>query len=93
MHRAPVGTDSTSVGGRLRLTREVLGLTQAEFADYCDIARNTYNQYEQGRNVPQLQLAIRLSDTFHLTLDWIYRGDPSGLPFKLADAIRSARPS
>jgi transcriptional regulator with XRE-family HTH domain len=91
MHRTTSGIDAPSIGERLRLTREILGLSQAEFADRCVIARNTYNQYEQGRNIPQLQQAVRLSEVYQLSLDWIYRGDPSGLPFRLADAIRAAR--
>lgn len=85
------GSTAEAIGQRLRLTREVLGLSQAEFADRCGIARNTYNQYEQGKNKPQLQLAIDMCERFNLTLDWLYRGDPSSLPYKLADAIKALR--
>ena len=85
------GTHAGAIGLRLRLTRDVLALSQAEFADRCGIARNTYNQYEQGKNVPQLLIAIAMCERFDLTLDWIYRGDPSGLPYRLADLIKVAR--
>ena len=85
------GTSPTAIGLRLRLTREVLNLTQAEFADRCGIARNTYNQYEMGKNTPKLLFAIDICDRFGLTLDWIYRGDPSGLPYKVADDLRALR--
>ena len=85
------GTSAVAIGLRLRLTREVLGLTQAEFADRCGIARNTFNQYEQGKNKPQLPLAIEMCERFNLTLDWLYRGDPSGLPYKMADSLKALR--
>ena len=85
------GPTAEAIGMRLRLTREVLGLTQAEFADRCGIARNTYNQYEQGKNKPQIGLAIEMCERFNLTLDWLYRGDPSSLPYKMADAIKLLR--
>ena len=91
MDRILDGTDARAIGERLRLTRDVLGFTQAEFADRCALARNTYNQYEHGRNIPQLQQAIRLCESFDLTLDWIYRGDPGDLPYKLVDNLRAAR--
>jgi len=79
------------VGERLRITREALGLPQKEFADRAGLAANTYNQYEQGRNMPSLDAAQSLCDHHNLTLDWIYRGDPSGLRYQLADAIKAIR--
>jgi len=85
------GVSAAAIGARLRLTREVLQLSQAEFADRCGIARNTFNQYEQGRNKPQIPLAIDICERFNLTLDWIYRGDPSGLPYQLADDLKALR--
>lgn len=79
------------IGERLRVTREAEGLLQNEFADRAGLAYNTYNQYEQGWTRPKIENAIRLCETYKLTLDWIYRGDPSGLRYKLAEAIKSIR--
>jgi transcriptional regulator with XRE-family HTH domain len=89
--RSSDGFSPSAIGERLRITREVIGLSQAELADSCGIARNTYNQYETGTNVPQIGKAISLCDKFGLTLDWIYRGDPSGLSYRMADAIKALR--
>ena len=66
-------------------------MAQGEFAERAGISRNTYNQYEQGVNRPQLEAAFKLSDTYRLTLDWIYFGDPSGLRFDLAETIKALR--
>lgn len=73
------------------LTRQALGLAQGDFALRAGIAANTYNQYESGKNMPALDRAQALCDAYKLTLDWIYRGDQSGLRYELADAIKALR--
>jgi transcriptional regulator with XRE-family HTH domain len=75
------------VAFRLRMTREALGMEQSEFADRAGIARNAYNQYEQAQRIPRLDIAIRICETYGLTLDWIFRGDLSGLPFHIARTL------
>ena len=72
---------------RLQLTREALKLAKGVFAAQAGIPRNTYSQYEEGKRLPQIDFAIRLCDRYELTLDWIYRGDPSGLKYNLAEQI------
>ena len=76
-----------AIGERLRVTREALGLSQATFAKAAKVSASAYNQYERGRMRPAIDQAIRLCEGHKLTLDWIYRGDPSGLKYSLADQI------
>ena len=85
------GRSAPAVGARLLLTRQALGLGQKEFAAGAKLAANTYKQYESGTNVPSLDKANALCDAYDLTLDWIYRGDPSGLRYQLAEAIKALR--
>jgi transcriptional regulator with XRE-family HTH domain len=85
------GRSKSSVAQRLLITRQVVGLSQGEFADRAGLAANTYNQYESAKNMPSLESAHRLCDAYFLTLDWIYRGDPSGLRYEMADAIKALR--
>jgi transcriptional regulator with XRE-family HTH domain len=80
-------TSKEAVGRRLQLTREALRLGPGAFAAGASIAGNTYSQYENGERRPQLDFAIKLCERYELTLDWIYRGDPSGLKYNLADQI------
>ena len=80
-------TSKEATGRRLRLTRRALDLESGAFASAAGIAKNTYSQYESGERMPKLEFALRLCDRFELTLDWIYRGDPSGLKYSLADQI------
>lgn len=85
------GTSLAAVGLRLQLTRQVLGLQQNEFCERAKIATNTYNQYERGKKRLGIDNAIALCEAYALTLDWLYRGDPSGLRYETADAIKSLR--
>lgn len=80
-----------AVGLRLELTRQVLGMAQKDFCGRAKIAANTYNQIEHGKKGMGLENAIALCEAYDLTLDWIYRGDPSGLRYETADAIKALK--
>lgn len=79
-----------AIAKRLELTRTVLGLSQAEFAEGAGIARNTYNQWEKAKGRPQLDGAMALCQTYALTLDWIYFGEKAGLSYSLAQKLNTA---
>jgi transcriptional regulator with XRE-family HTH domain len=72
-----------AIAKRLEATRKAIGLSQKDFARRAGIADNTYNQYERAVSQPKIENAYALCDTYGLTLDWIYNGDPSGLPQRL----------
>ena len=78
-----------SIGERLMLTRNVFGMTQTEFGKGAGIKKSTYNQYENGKERPSLDEAIKLCEKYGLTLDWIYRGDTRGLGPDLCAAIEA----
>lgn len=80
-----------SIGERLRLTRQALGLRQNQFCERAGIEATAYNQNENGKKRPSIETSIALCDTYALTLDWIFRDEPSGLPYALADAIKKLR--
>lgn len=67
------------VPARLIMTRNALGLSQAELCREAGIATNAWNQFEKDRTITIVN-AIKLCDRFGLTLDWLYLGDRSGLP-------------
>ncbi len=78
----------SEIGFRLRSTREELGIGQTEFARTAGVKPNTYNQYENGERLPDIICAIYICDAYNVTLDWIYRGDPSGLDPKFWSQLR-----
>jgi transcriptional regulator with XRE-family HTH domain len=85
----PNPTDIAAIAHRLRATRESLGLKPSEVCRAAGIAPNTYSQWESATGRPSLDQAMKLCDVFGVTLDWIYRGNRTGLPFQLASALTS----
>lgn len=78
------------VADRLKATREATGLSAAELCKRLDIKANRWSQYENGERLVTLPVAVALCDEFGLSLDWIYRGNPSQLPHDLRLKIRRA---
>ena len=81
----------TAVGRRLTVFREVFKIGQKELGEAVGLSQPRYSLYETGKRRPTLENAIALCDAYDLTLDWIYRGDPSGLRYDTADAIKSLK--
>jgi DNA-binding XRE family transcriptional regulator len=83
-----------AVGEHLRAVREVLGLAQGEFGRRAGLATNTYNMIENGTKLPSVLTAIAICDAHGLTLDYVFRGDPSDLAptiRRALDALHTAR--
>lgn len=86
------GDHAKDVARRLRLTRVSLGIEdQQDFGEAAGVSQSLYNRFETGSRLLTLQAALKLCLHYDLTLDWLYRGDPSGLPYKLATSIREHR--
>jgi len=83
-----MGDLTLDVARRLSVARRAIGLNQQEFAREAGLSQPQYNQFETGKRRLTLDAALVLCDTYALTLDWLYRGDPSGLPYRLATAIK-----
>ena len=85
------GDLAADVGRRLSLVRRALGLNQQEFGARAGLSQPQYNQFETGKRRLTIEAALQLCHVYALTLDYLYRGDPSGLPYKLANAINEIR--
>ena len=81
------GHQNELIALRMRLSRKGLGLTQVEFAERAGLRGNAVANYETGTNRPSLEAVAALRDTYGMTSDWIYFGDPSSLPYDLAVKI------
>lgn len=80
----PAMAQSTkTIARRLKSTREAIDVTAADLCRAIDCKPNRWSQYEGGDRPVTLPVAIRLCEVYGLTLDWIYRGDPEGLPARL----------
>ena len=65
-------------GGRLRQARLQQSLSQAGLALQLDIGRSTLVEYESGRILPSLPVAVRLAAALAVSLDWLCGLSPGG---------------
>lgn len=60
---------------RLKQLRKTLGITQQEFADKIGIKRNSYANYETGRNTPIDAIILSICREFDVNEDWLRTGE------------------
>lgn len=59
---------------RLKKIRKALDLTQQEMADRIGIKRNSYANYEIGRNTPIDAIILSICREFNVNEDWLRTG-------------------
>lgn len=60
---------------RLRQLRKALDITQQEFADRIGIKRNSYANYETGRNTPIDAIILSICREFNVNEEWLRTGE------------------
>jgi ribosome-binding protein aMBF1 (putative translation factor) len=71
------------IGRRLRAARLALGLQQKDLLKPLRVGKSTWSMWENGDRLPDPLAMARFGNTHGVSLDWIYRGDTSGLPAEL----------
>lgn len=71
----------------LRILRESLGMTQAEFGKSVGIAKSTYNNYETGVREPRSDFWVAVAEKYGVTIDYLM--GYSNNPRKTSTDIRS----
>ena len=64
--------------------------SQAELCRALNVLPSQWNQYESGERRITVDVALKLKMLYGITIDYIYTGDPSGLPFRLHRQIPAA---
>lgn len=59
---------------RLKYLRKTLDVTQQEFADRIGIKRNSYANYETGRNTPIDAIILSICREFNVNEEWLRNG-------------------
>ena len=84
-------------GQRIKKLRQELGLSQRDFAEKIGVTASALSSYEKGQKNPSVNVAIKISTVFSVSLDWLcglkkeddrFRQD-STIPFDLPSALRS----
>ena len=65
---------------KLREVREKSGKTQAEVAEYLNISRQGYNNYELGNREPSKENWLKLARLFNVSVDFLMSDDDTKLP-------------
>lgn len=85
------------VANRLRAARLALGKIPKQLCDEFGWTSNRYSQWEsltgKANQRPPVDEMVRLAERYGITLDFIYRNDPSGLPRDLAIEILNNLPA
>ncbi len=83
--------DAATIGRRLSDVFFVLDKKPAQVARETKILETALSQYLGGKRAITVRAALVLCEQYDLTLDYIYRGDMSGIRSKVADALRALR--
>ena len=62
------------IGQRLRSRRQELGLTREKMAELADIGTGYYGQLEVGTSQMSIDTLIKLSQSMHLSMDYVIVG-------------------
>lgn len=68
------GAEHAAVAARIKSLRVKEGLNQATFAQSLGVKVTQYNNWETGLRQPSVAAAIKICETYGVTLDWLFRG-------------------
>lgn len=66
------------IGGFLKELRKQKGLTQKQFAEIVNVSNRTVSRWENGNNLPDLDILIEISDYYEIDLREILNGERKG---------------
>lgn len=69
--KSDVDSLSTKIGCIISELRKDKKITQKELADIMNVSKGMISHYESGRNVPPLDLLIKLSKYFEVPVDYL----------------------
>ena len=84
MARSRDNEEMVQIGARLKAARLALGLSQKELYVSLGVKAAAWNHWETGKRMPDPVVMFKLFQLHGITLEWIYGGDPRGLPFGVA---------
>lgn len=67
--------DQKKIGGFLKELRNQKGLTQEQFAEQFCVSSRTISRWENGNNMPDLDILIEISDYYEVDLREILNGE------------------
>ncbi len=62
-------------GEQIKGIRTEQGLTQAQFAEKLNVTRQAVSNWENDKNLPDIEMLIQISDVFQISLDQLIKGE------------------
>lgn len=59
------------VGKHLKLIRNVMRLSQKNFAEYLEVSLRSYEKWEQGSRLPDLCSIMKIAEKLNVSIDWL----------------------
>ena len=66
---------TVDIGQKILEIRKSEGLSQTEFAERFNVTRQTVSNWEHGKNYPDMETLIRISDEYDITFDELVKKD------------------
>ncbi len=63
--------DYAAVGGRIRVARNKVKMTQAKLAEACDISTSHIGHIERGSRILSVEVLFKISLTLHVSIDYL----------------------
>ncbi|MCM3617695.1 helix-turn-helix domain-containing protein [Sutcliffiella horikoshii] len=77
---------------KLKTERKKRGWSQEELAEQLFVSRQSVSKWENGQNYPSIEIIIRLSDLFEITIDELLRSDEELKQKVIKDSKQLAHP-
>jgi len=76
------------VGQRFAQLRKIMELDQIPFGEKAGLSQSRLSGYERGARMLTVRAALALCETYRVTMDWLFRGDASGLPYWMHQKVK-----
>lgn len=90
MTRTRNNDELVQIGARLKVARLTLGLSQKDLYEAIDVKAAAWSHWESGKRMPDPMAMAEFYRLHGITMEWVYAGDPKGLPFGVAGTILKA---
>ena len=64
-----------TLGSNIQKIRKEASLSQEAFAEMFQVSRQTISNWENSKSYPDLETIIKISDSFHISLDVLLKED------------------
>lgn len=85
----PVTEHQKQCGWRLRRLIDALDLRQTRAAEDMGVTKQRLGNWLRGESYPDIYALYRLARLRHVNMDYVFLGDWSGLPAKVAERLQA----